>query len=113
MSVLHERLGDIKELAIIAALNTGAGAFIVVTTTNSPEALAAKDQLMKLVTGVVRDNGTIVLTLDLFGSLRVRPLYGVFASCWLSPRVREAVLETLRNCSVLDGVTYDLQLTTR
>lgn len=113
MNVLTERLDDIKELAIIAALNTGAGAVIVVTTTNSPAALAAKDRLMKLVTGVVREDGTVVLTLDLFASIGVGPLYGVFASCWRLPQVRETVLQTLRSATVLEGITYDLQLNTR
>ncbi len=110
-NILTDRLEDIKELTVIAALNLGAGALNVGhTQSNSPQAIAAKERLMKTVTGEVLADGTVVLTLDMFASMAVPPLYIGFAACWRLPQLRDAMLQTLRSAAMLDGITFDLRL---
>ncbi len=106
MKLTNELLQAIIEIAVVKAMNTGAAAFGIPRPTGGTD--AAKQQLKSLVTAEVRDDGTVILTLDEMEAERVGPLYCVFPGAWKVDRVREEVLERMRKAPVLQGQTFDL-----
>lgn len=106
MTFTNDLLQGIIEIAVVKAMNTGAAAFGIPRPAGGTDAV--KQQLKQFVTAAVREDGTVVLALDIMAADMVGPLYCVFSASWSVPEVREAVLERMRNVPVLQGQKFDL-----
>ncbi len=111
MSILVLLLDDIKEVAVVTAMNTAASALRICRPAGGTD--AAKEELKNLITADMQGDSTIIFTLNLTESFRVGPLYCAFGAAWSIPRVTELVMEFLRKAPVLDGVKFDIQMRTR
>src|ERR1700728_2672533 len=102
MQKLIDLLEPITEVAVVNAMSQGAAAFGIRRPAGGTQ--TAKQELKKLIRGQVREDGTVVLSLNELASIGVAPLYALFPAAWKTETVRKATLSFLKAAPALDNV---------
>ncbi len=93
-----ELLDAIVEVAVVCAMTIAATTFRIPCPPGGPD--IAKAELMKLVRCEVAE-GEVFLFLDRMASIRVAPLYGLFAGAWPTSAAQTATSNFLKNSAAL------------